>query len=293
MRSLSFSAVLLVLGAETAAAQVAWTRDAGEGYLGLKLAHQASDRYFGADFQARPIASTYRQTSLGLYAELGLVDRWLTASLEGELFRRNSLDEQGATQGFGDLRVGLWSGLVVAPFRLSAGLRVGLPTGDPTPRSGLDSDAQLIANVLPTGDGELDLEPALALGYAFGGGRSPWPLQHYLVVTAGYWLRFSGISDAFSYRVELGTRIPLPVLDRLWWSVRVAGVESFASADDIANVAGNLGGLGQGVSFTSLGLELQAELWRGLGLSLGFDTAFRARRIIAAAPLRVGLSWDF
>lgn len=294
MRTILLTLFLMLLSWSTEAeAQVAWTRDTGEGYLGLKLAHQASAEFYGADFVRRPIASVYSQTSLGLYGELGVIDRWLTVSVEGELFRRNALADQGATMGFGDLRVGLWSGLVVAPLRVSAGLRLGLPTGDPDPDAGLDPDAELIANVLPTGDGELDLEPAVALGYGFGGRSSPWPLEHYVVASAGYWLRGSGISDALTYRAELGTRVPLPILDRLWWTVRLSGIESFASAEDIARAAGNLGGLGNGVSFTSLGLELSVEVWEGLGLSLGWDTAFRARRIIAAAPLRVGVSWSF
>ena len=137
MRGLPFALIVLVF-AGTAEAQVAWTRDAGHGYLGLKFAHQANDQFYGADFESRQIAGVYSQTSVGLYGEIGLVDRWLTASVESELFRRNALAEQGATLGFGDLRLGVWSGLVVAPIRLSVGLRVGLPTGDADPDSGID-----------------------------------------------------------------------------------------------------------------------------------------------------------
>jgi hypothetical protein len=68
---------------------------------------------------------------------------------------------------------------------------------------------------------------------------------------------------------------------------------ALATADDIARALGNLGGLGNGVTYTSVGFELEAELWAGFGVSIGVDTAFRARRIIAAAPLRAGLSWSF
>jgi hypothetical protein len=226
---------------------------------------------------------------------MGILDRWLTATLEGEIFRRNEMQDLAATQGFGDIRVGLWSGLLVAPFRLSAGVKLGLPTGDPAPEAGegADDDAQTAAAVLPTGDGEYDFEPGLRLGYGFGGKGRAWPLEHYVTAGLGYWVRTGGISDAVTYSAELGTKVPVFILDRFWWVVRMTGIESFASADDIASGSGNLGGLGNGVTYTSVGAEVSVAIWGGLSASLAYETAFRARRIISGAPLRFALAWEY
>ena len=65
----------------------------------------------------------------------------------------------------------------------------------------------------------------------------------YLVAEAGYWFRtrgrsrdlagnlsFTDFSDAFTYRAELGTKLPFRFLDRFWFILRMTGVESFASS---------------------------------------------------------------
>src|SRR5213075_1399548 len=101
----------------------------------------------------------YSKQLIGLYGELGIVDRWLTLSADATLFRFNRLEDQGSTRGLGDLRIGAWTGLIESPLRLSAGFLVGIPTGDASPRPGAssaDPEAQLIARSLPTGDGEWD-----------------------------------------------------------------------------------------------------------------------------------------
>src|SRR5262249_55988785 len=146
----------------------------------------------------------YTQHTLSFYGEVGLISRWLTATLEGQLYRRNILDGQGFTDGMGDLRIGAWTGLLRAPVRLSLGFTAGVPAGDAAPR-GADQATNDIAHHLPTGDGEFDFEWRLALGHAFGGARR-WPLLHYAILEAGYWLRTHGIHDSIVYKAELGTR---------------------------------------------------------------------------------------
>lgn len=195
----------------------------------------------------------------------------------------------GATQGVGDLRLGLWSGLVTAPFRLTAGLLVGVPLGDsmPSAGAGADPDAELIANSQPTGDGEVDFEPTLVLGHSFGG--RAWPLQHFATARVGYWTRTKGFSDAATYQAELGTQVPLPVLERFWLICRLRGVESLAVQGDVQS---GFAGLGDGVSCTSLAFELYGRIWEGFGASVSIDIAPRARGIIAAAPSMFALSWQ-
>ncbi|MEL7367501.1 MAG: hypothetical protein AAFN74_01220, partial [Myxococcota bacterium] len=201
---------------------------------------------------------------------------------------RNSLENLAATQGLGDLQVGLWSGLLDGPFRLTVGAIVGIPTGDDRPTSNLndDLDAELAANSLPTGDGEVDITPTVIVGTTFGG--QSWPIRHFLTARAGYWLRTKGFSDGFTYQLELGSQIPVTFLERFWFTFRLRGVESFSAPSQ-----GGFAGLGDGVSFTAVSAEVYGRIWGGLGASAAFDTAFRAAGIIAATPLRFTLSYEF
>jgi hypothetical protein len=265
----------------------AWTKDAGHAYLSLNLMLLSGDKAYGPDFTSTEIASTYSQTTLGFYSELGVIDRWLTMTANAELYRRNALADQGATSGLGDLRIGAWTGILTGPFVLTAGAWLGLPTGDPEPSagSGADAEAELIAKSLPTGDGEVDLEPTILFGHGFGGGG--WPFTHWVVASLGWTIRTKGFSDGISYRLELGTR--LSAFDRAWFSVRLFGVESFAS--DIEAGSG-FAGLGNGVTYTSLGAQLGVRVAGGLSVAVGGDTAFRARSIIAAIPIRFSLAYE-
>ncbi|MEM7677268.1 MAG: hypothetical protein AAF449_14805 [Myxococcota bacterium] len=280
-------AVLLVAMFGGDAFGQAWTRAQGQGYVNVSLTTLSGDQLFGTDGETRDIANTYSQTIVGLYGELGLIDRWLTLSLNTELFRRNALEDLAATQGLGDLQVGLWSGLVERPFRLTVGVILGVPTGDDRPTSDLDDlDAELAANSLPTGDGEVDITPTIVFGTSFGG--RTWPLRHFLTARAGYWLRTRGFSDGFTYQLELGSQVPVTFLERFWFTFRLRGVESFSRPSQ-----GGFAGLGDGISYTSVSAEAYGRIWQSLGASVAFDTAFRATGIIAAAPLRFTLSYEF
>jgi hypothetical protein len=295
-------ALALLTAAEPASAGP-WTRDRGHAFVSLAYSRIAADRVYGADFSAQALGATYEQHALQAYAEVGLIDRYLTASFESQLLRYNTLINQGATYGLGDMRLGFWSGLVTAPVRLSAAFLVGIPSGDPSPFGGGDDEAALIARSLPTGDGEVDFEPRLSLGYSFGGVRR-WPLLHYAVIEAGYWIRTSGRSrdplgrffttdfaDAFTYRGELGTKLPFPFVERFWIILRMMGVESFAT--QLAASFTCATGLGNGVTYNAYGVEIAGRIVRGLGANLGVDGAFRARCVAAAPNLKVGLTYEF
>jgi hypothetical protein len=277
----------LLLASATARANP-WTRDQGSFYANLSFSRIDAESFYSPSKEKQPIRP-YSQISLGFYAEVGLLDRWLTLTLDGTLYRRASIEAQGRTEGIGDLRIGWWSGLLTAPLRLSAGVLVGIPTGDadPSPDAGTAPGAELIAASLPTGDGEVDVEFKLSLGKGFGGGV--WPLKHYAIAEVGYWLRTSGFADAFTYKAELGVQAPYPVIERLWIIARFFGVESFASQEEAAS---SFSGLGDGVTHNSWGLEAYVRIWRGLGVSAGFDGAFRARNLPAGAPIKFTLSYQ-
>ena len=292
MRFLSALAAFgLFIGAtETVASAQAWTRDQGEGYVNVSVSALSGDQLFSSDGDRLTIGRTYSQTIVNLYGELGLIDRWLTFTVSSELYRRNALEDLAATQGLGDLQLGLWSGIIEAPIRLTFGVIVGLPTGDDFPGAGdgADLEAEQAANSLPTGDGEVDFTPTIVFGHSFGNWRY-WPLRHFVTARAGYWIRTRGFSDAFTYQLELGTQVArVPVLDRLWFIARLRGVESFSGPSD-----NGFAGLGDGITFTSVSGELFGRIYEGLGAAVSFDAAFRAKGIIGAAPIRFTLSYEF
>lgn len=274
-RVLSAAVIGVVLACSSPALAQAWTRDQGSGYLNVSLTHVASDEVYGANLEPQVLATTYRQVTMGVYGELGLVDRWLTLSVSAELLRHNSLAEQATAFGLGDARVGLWTGLVTAPLRLTLGVLVGLPLGDSSPSAaeGATLREQALTASLPLGDGELDVQPTVVLGYAFGGGGSAWPLRHYTSASAGYWVRTLGRSDALAWQAELGTQVELPVLDRLWWILRARGVAGPAEAYGVVSA------------------EVSARIAGELGLALTVESAPRAQGIIASAPIKAAVSF--
>ena len=270
--------VVLVLWSTPAAAGP-WTRDQGHGFVITGWSRIAATSVFAADGSTVPIRR-YEQNAWSGYGELGLVSRWLTATVESTLVRDNQQGDDH-TAGMGEWRFGAWSGVVVRPVRLSLGATVTVPLGSPTPRD-------VGAGRLPLGSGEFQLDLRAAFGWSWNGGRR-WPLRHYFVVEAGYWRR-ELFADSFVYRAELGLQLPWRVVDRLWIIGRLIGVESFASA---ARASSDPTGLDDGFTVVAPGVEGVVRLWRGLSVGAGFETALRARAVAAGRQLHAGVSWTW
>ncbi len=268
----------------------AWTRDAGSAYVQFSHLYLRASSFYGPDGNTFGLLrGDYVQHVVGFYGEVGLVDRWLMMTLEGELFRRNILKNQGATAGFGDLRAGLWTGLVEKPFRLSAGVLVGLPTGDPTPTAGQGAtpEEQAVARSLPTGDGEVDVHLRVAVGHSFGGGK--WPLQHYVLGELGYAIRNDGLTDQIIYRTEFGTRVDRAGWDRLLLILRLSGTQLLG---DPSLAGQTFSGLGE-FAVLSPGAELAVRVWDRMHLSAGAAGALVAKNLPASPQFKFGISWEY
>jgi hypothetical protein len=271
------------------AAAGAWTREPGHVYLNVSYSHIAASNFYTPDFHVTPI-QPYEQHVVGFFGEVGIAP-WLSATLDGTIYRRNQILASGYTEGVGDWRLGVWTALSRARVRLALGLLVGIPLGDPAPSAGpnADADAQQIARSLPTGDGEWDVEARLAAGTSLGGVRA-WPVRHYVIAEAGYWQRTHGFAASFTYKLEVGTQFPYRFVDRFWLIWRFSGVESFASEMEAARDAT---GLGNGVTYLSPGVAIFGRIWKGLGASVGVDSALRARSVAAAVQLYTSVSWQY
>ncbi len=256
-----------------------WTRDAGHGYVGTSWSRIAASSVFAGDGTTQPIPR-YEQDAWTAYGELGLVTRWLTATVESTLVRDNAQAGEH-TAGMGDWRFGAWSGVAVWPVRVALGATLTVPLGSPTPR-----DAQ--PGRLPLGSGEFSVDVRAAVGWAWPGGPR-WPLRHYFLVEGGYWRR-QIFADSIVYRAEAGVQLPWRVVERVWLIGRLIGVESFAST---ARATADPTGLDDGFSVLAPGFEAVARLWRGLSVGAGFETALRARAVAAGKQVHATLSWQW
>jgi hypothetical protein len=283
-----------------------WTRDRGHGYLNLSSGRIAAAGYYGLDGKRVPIGQ-FEQHAAQAYAEIGLIDRWLMTTVEWQALRYAQLTE-GATYGTGDIRLGFWSGFLTAPVRLTGAVLLGVPIGDPSPLPGPGADqiARETARSLPSGDGEVDVELRLSLGHSFGG-KKRWPLEHFLIVEAGYWGRTRSMDhrgnllaerfcQALTGKVEVGAKLPWTFINRFWFVARMPFVVSEQLWNPGCLDPGTPGlglGLGNGVSFVAYGFEVAGRIYKGFGAGIGLDGAFLARNVPAGVNLKVGLSYQF
>ena len=120
--------IVAALAPSVALAANPWTRDAGEFYLNANVSTIRASSFYSPEGDINDLGNRYSQVLLGVYGELGIIDRWLTATADGVLLRSSSIADQGSVTGFGDIRLGVASGLIVLPVRLTATLTVGIPT---------------------------------------------------------------------------------------------------------------------------------------------------------------------
>jgi len=270
----------------TAARAQAWIHEPGSGYAELSYRTITGDSFYTSDGETRPLRTTYSQSTLQLYGEVGVVPRWLQVVVDGEIFRYNKLARQGATSGLGDTSLGIWTGLYQEELKVSAGVRTEFPTGDPEPSAPGDNlQTEIIANSLPTGDGAFDVAPSLAVGYSLGG---PETVRSYLTATGRYAFRLGDRSDAVEWRAEAGVQFPVQILERFWFAGRLRGLHPLSEGSERS-----FSGLSSGAAHVSPGVTVSADIYEGLGLRGAVEGAVFAQNVVAAAPLQFGVFYDF
>lgn len=292
-----FGAVLTALFVPSIADAQAWIRPPGGVYAKLSYRLIVADSFYTPDGSTRGLGAQYRQHAIGLYAEAGVIERWLSLSVDGDIFRRSSLEGLAATQGLGDLRIGAYTGLVEVPFRLALGVHLGIPTGDDRPTTGyviappippdeLDqAELEQTVNSLPTGDGEWDVAIRLYLGHAFSGGEH-YPFHHYVAADLGWWIRTQGFRQQLVYHAELGSTPKRRGWDRLQFIIRLNGVQAFRESVSAG------AGLGDGIRFLSPGLELSVRTAGQLRLGFSAEGAVFAANLPAAPNFTFFASWQ-
>ena len=251
-----------------------WTQPKGGAYTKLGVMFTQATSVYDSHGEASPIRtlSTY---SAFAYAEYGISDRF-TGILYLPFFVRNTLNrtvgrESGveiepgaANNALGDSELGVRVAIIKKPFVLSASLTLGLPTGDPND-----------ANALVTGDGEWNQLLKIEAGY----GTSKWYVTGYVGVNN----RTRGFSEEFRYEVEGGVKF---WKDRLLFSTKLTGVESFKNGAAVAN---GMGLFANNVSYTAVTPELTYIHPKNFGFTVGVSGAFRGTNVLAAPAYTAGI----
>src|SRR5687768_5707576 len=92
-RALVRFAFFCTLVVSTGASASAWTRSPGSAYLNLSYSRIRATQYRGIYGSARPNIeiNTYIQQQVALYSEVGILERYLTALLDWQVWRHSSL----------------------------------------------------------------------------------------------------------------------------------------------------------------------------------------------------------
>jgi hypothetical protein len=269
-----------------------WTRDRGHFFVSTSYFRIAARREGDLDTTGRIVIGPYVQHLLAFYGEVGLVNRFLTVSVDGTIYR-NSRSRDLRAAGVGDWNIGFWSGLVTRPVRLTANVTFTIPVGSPSPASAPCREGGPPPFCLPNGAGAAGIEGRLSFGYSFGGWRY-WPLRHYLVLEGGYWARLSGFADAVTFRGEFGIQLPWKGIRRFWFTGHISGLNSFASAAELRpTFRGEITGVGNGISYAGYGFEIFARVIKGLGVAFGADSAIYSRLVPLGAQIKAGLSYEY
>lgn len=169
-----------------------------------------------------------------------------------DFYRRNIINLSRTATGIGDLYLSARYRLALRPFALAVGLRMKAPTGyvgpsgtfGDRPQSAAEfarnperyADPQNVRDDVTLGDGQLDLQPELLLGYAF-------PTRTFLRVDAGFNGRFGGAGQQVVGAVRAGQSVGTSLLFYAWaqacvsvTSGRVIGVSVAAQDPDLPAV---------------------------------------------------------
>ncbi len=279
-------AILLIAVSGPISAQSPWVKKKGEAYVKLSEWWTVFDQHYTDKGDIDPNVTTGIYNTF-LYAEYGVSDRF-TAVFNGAIFSRNVMNNlRSATTGdiivegeglntIGDLEFALRYGIFSqdSPWKLSATLSLGLPTGTVAGGKGQN---------LQTGDGEFNQQLSVSAGKSIGNQEFPAYFSLYAAVNN----RTQGFSDEFRWGAELGFQ----PINKLWVTTRLQSVESLQNGDaSDLNTASSI--FANNSEFLSVGAELSYYLTDKLGLSVGAATAVRGEIIAAAPSYNVGVFLD-
>ncbi|MEM8486329.1 MAG: transporter [Bacteroidota bacterium] len=258
-----------------------WPKKRKTAFYKLGFGFLQANRFYEPDGRIISIP-TLSDYTVSFYGEYGITDR-ITAIAYIPFVQRLTLNRQlGTETGFvffegaeqtslADFDIGARFGLFQKGNTVvSAGLMLGIPTGNTTQPNGLF-----------TGDGEFNQHISLGIGHSF------YPAPAYVSAEVGFNNRSSGFSDEFRFAAEAG----YTVASKLTFSLKLRGVEPLRNGDDA--VTGGTGGLyANNQRYLAYGGELSYKFTQKLGLSFSVEGATRGQNILSAPAYQTGLFLD-
>lgn len=254
-----------------------WIRPAGGAYAKIGLTGVNTTRYYTLSGHALT-TNPFRQLVASVYAEAGL-GHHLEAVVNFPAYRRAKFSTSTATQGIGDVQLGLRYGVLRGAWPLALSVTAELPTGNPKARGTNTSNSQLEI-ALPTGDGEFNVWTQVALSHSFR------PTL-YATVEAGFNTRTGGFTNQYSYGGQVGYHL----LGKAWLTgtVRTLGNVRAPRPGSLASI-----GIGEGVAYSSAALGANYAATDHLWLTAEWATGFgRLRNVYAGSQYTVGVAWEW
>ncbi len=262
--------VLVALSCQTLAA--AWVRAPGETLVGLGVSYTSANKVYD-DAGKTPGIPRFTEIATNLFGEHGVTER-LTLGAAVPLLSLHSaedmtmLSNERRNTGIGDsVATGRYL-LVQGPVLVSAGLDLGLPTGNKNA-------------AIPTGDGEFSLLPKVA---AAGGFQIGLPV--FYLLSAGYHKRTVGFSDEVHLQAMGGIRayfVTILFNAELRQSLRNGDAGNLSTNPLYYNNA----------SFLSFGPGVVLHASERVAFNVFFKTAGYARNILAAPSLSFAVACLF
>lgn len=254
-----------------------WTKGKGKGYYKLSLWSVIADKHYTDTGEIDP-NPTRGTNVVSLYGEHGLTNKldviaylpFFTNTYQNNVVSgtRGDIITKGASlNAIGDLDIGLRYGLLKKnSLALSTSLKLGLPTGE---TSGGNEFA-----ILQTGDGEFNQLLQVDLGASFKLKNIP----AYGKTFVGYNHRTKGFSD----EIHLGGEIGFQFFKKLWLTGKLTVLKSTKNGSiDTFDANGSL--FANNIEYTNFGLQAAYRIYKKIGVSYEFGSAFSGR-IIAASP---------
>jgi len=251
-----------------------WAAGKGRSYTKITYSHLRSETLVSPDGTSFDIPR-FTKDDVDIFAAYGLSSS-VTVLANIPLTRSSSLrdepDELSRETGFGDLAFGAQLQLGRrGPWVFAVRGAVQVPTGDETRAQGL----------LPTGSGIWEGQAVLSLGRSFGRRG-----QIFGFVEAGPGFRGGGLRDGVVYSAQVG----FSPARRVVFVVNVRGVEPYShEAPEVAR--GSFSGVGDRVTYLTLGPTAIVGLTKNVGLQADWDGAFRSRNLAKGPTFRVGISY--
>ncbi len=309
-----FAALVTVTCLATTPARAGADARGGLGHLYLKTYYSQSDGKsgFASDGDEVSLTSTafldritsalatdasYRDTSFGLYAQIGLLESLdlIVATEWKDIEKRFALDVFGIrfpveqrSSGFGDVNAGLAYQFVATPFPASLRAVARIPTYSTSVRALRLETINSADDEIALGNGTTDLSLGLA--------ASSGPLVSWMFVdlTAAYVLadlEHGEFSDRFDWEAKLGT-------SRWGFGVAafVSGTESLRNGPAPDTITQDLLFLDPATRVTVLNdqewLTVGGQLWyawEGLGIQLGYSSMVAGANTTKTDRFEVGL----